>query len=176
MKDVPYSFGCKLSGDGLYSSYGQYDAARNRDLLPQHMYIYLWMNVSSLSMSLLSKQISSEDLITIIGDNVPINLFFEQNMIALWNFMQTNFSFLHEEVDYLVTTIMLKVLNVSDYYHIIDIVIIVTHYSLQCQNQSNDEEMWGLFTSREKRDLYEMEFVKCVIVPGITSFIDNVSR
>ncbi len=109
---MPYSSGCQLSNAGLYSNYYQYIASKNRNMRPQHIFIILWMNISSLSMCFLTGLTSCEEMQNIIGSNFCMNIFFEQQLNLLWNSMQKYFGLLHEEIDYLLLSVMEKFLEV----------------------------------------------------------------
>ncbi len=80
---------------------------------PQHIFIILWMNISSLSMCFLSGLISHEEMQSIIGSHSGINIFFEQQLNLLWTSMQRYFGLLHEEIDYLLVSVMQKYLEVG---------------------------------------------------------------
>ncbi len=109
---MPYSFGCQLSDAGLYSNYYQYIASKSRNMRPQHIFIILWMNISSLSMCFLTGLIPCEEMQNIIGSHSGMSIFFEQQLNLLWNSMQKYFGLLHEEIDYLLVSMMEKYLEV----------------------------------------------------------------
>ncbi len=109
---MPYSSGCQLSNTGLYSNYYQYLTSKSRNMRPQHTFIFLWMNISSLSVCYLSRIISCEEMQNIVGSHSDMKIFFEQQLNLLWNSMQKYFSLLHEEIDYLLVSVMQKFLEV----------------------------------------------------------------
>ena len=110
---MPYSFGCQLSNDGLYRNYDEYIASKDRNVLPQHTYMILWMNISSLFMCFLSGLTSRDKIKDFIGWHSTMNIFFEQQLNLLWKSMQKHFGLLHEEINYLLVSVMQNFFEVS---------------------------------------------------------------
>ena len=110
-----YSVGTALSPEGLYRNYRQYNAAKERGLLPQHVYLLMWMNFSALKMSLFSRQVPSQDVNElVVGDSSrDVKRFLEEQLEMLWKSMQNQFSLLNEELEYLIATMMRRFVQVS---------------------------------------------------------------
>lgn len=107
--------GTKVTSHGLYETYSQYHAARTRGLVPQDIYIFSWMNFSSILMSLLSKHVTYDDLSQlIVGDSsTTLSAFLKSQLLVLWRSMLTQFSLLHEELEYLITELVHRLVKVS---------------------------------------------------------------
>ena len=124
-RNVLYNFGSELSANGLYKNHVQFASAMERNLLPQHIYIILWINFTLLSMCCLSGQVQPEELRKmLVGDSDNLNNFFEKHLTLIWNSMQKHFNFLSEEIEHLIQVVMIKFQHVSisfklvlDYVH-----------------------------------------------------------
>lgn len=116
MENVTYSMGTEVTAHGLYENYSQYQAAKNRGLLPQNMYILSWMNYSSILMSLVSKQVTYEDLSeVVVGKNsAELGAFMKSQLLVLWRAMREHFGLLHEELEYLIVEVMQRLVKVSN--------------------------------------------------------------
>ena len=110
-----YSVGTALSPEGMYRDYRQYNAAKERGLLPQHIYLLMWMNFSSLIMSLFSRQVPFQVVKELVVGNSSreLNRFFEDQLGMLWKSMQNHFSLLNEELEYLIAIMMRMFVQVS---------------------------------------------------------------
>ena len=73
------------------------------------------MNFSSLLFSILSDQVTYEDLSKVVvggGDVSELSTFLKSQLLALWRSMQRHFGFLHEELEYLTVELMQRLVKV----------------------------------------------------------------
>ena len=113
-EDFTYCMGTTVTSDGLYKNYSQYRSARERGLLLQNAYIFSWINFSSILMSLLSRQVSYQELSeveVILGCNSRD--FLENQLHVVWKSMQRHYSLLHEELEHLIVEVMQRLVKVS---------------------------------------------------------------
>jgi hypothetical protein len=116
---VTYNVGTRITSEGVYGTYLQYQAATNRGLTIQDVLMFSWMNFSSILICLVSKQVAYEDLSELVVGHDPteLSVFMESQLLMLWRSLLQQFSILHEELEALIVEVMQGLVKVSEIFH-----------------------------------------------------------